>query len=134
MWPFRRQAGLALGKRGELLAAELLKRRGLRLLARNYRCPVGEVDLIVLDKSTRREFGAETIAFVEVKTRSSDRYTDPASAVNAEKRRRLRKVADYYLAGRNADGFNVRFDVVSIVAAQGQAPQITYIPDAFQNG
>jgi len=134
MWPFRRQAGLALGKRGELLAAELLKRRGLRLLARNYRCPVGEVDLIVLDKSTRREFGAETIAFVEVKTRSSDRYTDPAAAVNAEKRRRLRKVAGYYLAGRNADGFNVRFDVVSIVAAQGRAPQISYIPDAFQNG
>ena len=131
MSPFRRRQPPPLGPRGEKLALRFCKRRGLKLLARNYRCPVGEADLILLDVSTRRRNGAETIAFVEVKTRSSNRYTDPQAAVNAEKRRRLRKVAEYYLAERGAEGFNVRFDIVAIVARDGETPEIDYIPDAF---
>jgi len=103
----------------------------MKVLARNYRCPVGEADIIVLDKNTRHEQGGETIAFVEVKTRSSDRYTNPQAAVNADKRRRMRKIADYYLAMRNTDGFNVRFDIVAVVLTKETAPKITYIQDAF---
>lgn len=129
MWPFGRHEGL--GSRGEALARRFLKRRGLKILARNYRCPAGEIDLIALDASTRRSAGAETIAFVEVKTRSSDRYTDPEAAVDAEKRRRLKKVAETYLAARDAGGLNVRFDVVAVVARPGEKPQVRHIPDAF---
>ena len=134
MWPFGRKREVeSLGRRGERLAGRLLKRKGLKILARGYRCPAGEVDLIVLDRSTRRELGAETLVFVEVKTRTSDRYVDPKSAVNADKQRRIRKVARYYLARRAAEEFNIRYDIVSIVLPEGpgQRPQIKHIVDAF---
>jgi len=103
----------------------------MKILARNFRCPVGEADLVVLDSSTKNTSGLETIAFVEVKTRSSSRHTDPASAVNSEKRARLRKVARYYLATRKVDDLNVRFDVVAIVVGEDRDRQVEYIPDAF---
>lgn len=139
MWPFGRKrardaaAGQTgdLGRRGERIARKTLRKHGLEILAENYRCPDGEADLIALDPSTRKESGAETIAFVEVKTRASDRYTAPASAVNADKRRRMKKTADYYLRTHDADGFNVRFDIVSIVIRPGQEPQVQHIPGAF---
>jgi len=139
VWPFGRAReeespggdSADLGRRGEKLAQAALRKQGLRILARNYRCPAGEADLIALDIATRKETGAETIAFVEVKTRTSDRYTPPESAVNADKRRRMRKVADYYLSLRRVEAFRVRFDIVSIVIRDGQTPEIRYIPGAF---
>ena len=102
----------------------------MKILARNYRCAAGEIDLIALDESTRAS-GAETIAFVEVKTRSSDRHTDPEAAVDAEKRRHMKKAAETYLARRDAGGLNVRFDIVAVVARPGARPQVRYIPNAF---
>lgn len=138
MWPFRRTTSAGrtspagdLGQRGEALAAKFLKKKGMKILARNYRCPTGEVDLIALDAGTRKAIDVETIAFVEVKTRTSDRYTDPHSAVNAEKQRRLRRAAEYYLRARKAEDFNARFDIVSVVFQDGQAPKLEYIPEAF---
>ncbi len=79
MWPFRsgRSSSDGLGRRGEKLAARLLKQKGLKILARNYRCPIGEVDLIALDPATQRQIGAETLVIVEVKTRSSEAYVVP---------------------------------------------------------
>jgi len=129
MWPFG--SAKPLGQRGEALARNYLKRRGMKVLARNFRCPAGEIDLIALDRSTRGRDGAETIAFVEVKARRSDRYTDPASAVDGRKRERLRKTAEYYLSRVDADGFNARFDIVSIVFRDGAKPEVQHIPDAF---
>ena len=129
MWPFVRCKDL--GRRGEKIARRFLKRRGLKILACNYRCQAGEVDLIALDRSTRRESGAETVAFVEVKTRSSDRYTDPEFAVDSVKRRHLRKVARHYLTCHDTADLNVRFDIVAIVIPDGKKPQVKYIPNAF---
>jgi putative endonuclease len=131
VWPFGRRAKASTGQRGEQLASRYLRRQGMKVLARNYRCPAGEADLIVLDRSTRREMKAETIAIVEVKTRSSDRYTPPHSAVDSDKRRRLRAIANYYLATHPAEGFLLRFDVVSVVLAPDEQPRIEYLPDAF---
>ena len=145
MWPFRRKGCSdnaapadpsakpppSLGSQGEKIARACLRRQGMKILAENYRCPVGEADLIALDRATQKESGAETIVFVEVKTRSSDRYTDPEGAVNADKRRRLRKIADYYVSTRSAADFRVRFDIVSIVLRPGQEPQVRHIPNAF---
>ncbi len=113
------------------MAGKFLKRRGLKILARNYRCPAGEVDLIALDKSTRKITGAWTLCFVEVKTRRTDRYTDPSAAVNRDKQRRIRKVARHYLSTRPTDGYNVRYDIVSIVWPDQGRPRIEYQPDAF---
>ncbi len=133
MWFFRRGADVSggLGRKGERLALRLLKRRGLKLLARNYRCPAGEIDLIVLDKTADSTCGAETVVFVEVKTRSSDRYTAPEGAVDADKRRRMQKVADYYLNTRRTADLNVRFDIVAVVIRENEKPEIRHIPDAF---
>ena len=128
MWPFGRPPP-SLGQRGERLAAKHLQRQGLKILARNYRCPVGEADLIALDRSTKR-LGAETIVFVEVKSRSSDKYTDPESAVNADKRRRLRRVADHYVQRRDAHEYNLRFDIVAVIFS-GDTPTVRHTPDAF---
>jgi len=131
VWPFRRRGRSgALGRRGEDIARNYLKGQGLKILAVNYRCPAGEADLIALDCSAA-EAGSETLAFVEVKTRSCDAYTDPVSAVNADKQRRLRKIARYYLATRDANGFDVRFDIVSIVIPPGGRPRVAYYPGAF---
>ena len=59
MWPFARRDRSALGPRGEKLALKHLRKKGYAVLARNYRCPTGEADRVMLDKSTRRDAGAE---------------------------------------------------------------------------
>ncbi len=147
MWPFRRRADRSqldepgqrdkpghqkdLGRRGEKIARKFLKGQGLKILAGNYRCPTGEVDLIALDESTLKVDGAQTLVFVEVKARSSAKYTDPASAVNADKQQRIHKVARYYLASHETSDYNVRFDIISIVAREDQEPEIDHYPGAF---
>ena len=135
MWPFSRGIGGSrggdLGSRGEALARRFLKHRGLKILARNYRTPTGEVDLIALDTSTRKDLGAETVVFVEVKTRATDTHSAPESAVHAAKQRRLRKAAKHYLARHDIADRNVRFDVVSVVLGDDNTPRIHHIPDAF---
>jgi putative endonuclease len=103
----------------------------MKILATNYRCPSGEVDLIALDPSARAANGLETIVFVEVKTRSGDRYTSPESAVGLDKQRRLHRAARYYLAHRDTQGYLTRFDIVAIVLPAGQEPKLTYIENAF---
>ena len=131
MWPFRRKSRPGLGSRGEDLAKRFLARRGLKILARNYRCPAGEVDLIVLDSCTGSASQLGTIVFVEVKTRSSDRHTAPSSAVNSYKRKKLRSAASHYIGNHSAEGYNIRFDVISIVCEDGQPPRLEHIPEAF---
>ncbi len=135
MWPFRGdgtgRSDARLGRRGERLAARTLRREGLKILARNYRCPAGEVDLIALDPSTRAACGAETIAFVEVKTRASARHVAPESAVDRRKQRQLAGVASYYLAHHPAADYAVRYDVVSVIIADGADPDVRHIVDAF---
>jgi len=133
VWPFgKARQRRSLGERGEKLARRFLKRRGLKILATNYRCPAGEADLIALDRSTRRGGGGETVIFAEVKTRSSEKYTDPQAAVNAEKQRRIKKVARYYLREHDCERMNVRFDVVAIVTRGDEEPDLRYYADAFR--
>ncbi|MBL7222200.1 MAG: YraN family protein [Phycisphaerae bacterium] len=129
MWPFRPEK--TLGQHGEHLAARTLKRKGMKLLATNYRCPSGEIDIIALDPTTRRESGRETIVFVEVKTRSDDSYNTPESAVNASKRRRIRKAARYYLSRHPTEQYSIRYDIVAIVSPPDAKPQIKHIAAAF---
>jgi putative endonuclease len=130
MWPFGRPK--PSGPHGEHLARRYLLRSGFKILARNYRCPAGEIDLIALDRRPAEGPAGPTIAFVEVKTRRDDAWTDPAAAVDTEKRRRIRKAAAYYLAQRDSLGYNVRFDIVSVVLPAGARPHVQHIPDAFR--
>ena len=99
--------GIALGRRGERLAAQWYLDNGYEIVARNWRCAAGEVDLIA-----RR---ANLLVIAEVKTRVNDRFGVPATAVNAVKQRKLRRLAAIWLAGSPDRYGEVRFDVVSII-------------------
>jgi putative endonuclease len=115
-----------LGERGEATAARFLRRRGLRILARNYHCPIGEIDLVA------DHDGA--IVFVEVKTRASAEHGQPWEAVDREKRRKITRVAVHFLLQYRLTNRTVRFDVVAITGSVGwlRRPTIEHFPDAFQ--
>ena len=136
MWPFRRKPPTAaqLGRRGERLAERMLRRAGCKTLARNYRAANGEIDLIVLAPPEHPQGGAGTICFVEVKSRRSDRYTDPDDAVDSAKQARLRRAARAYLASRPgaATHYATRFDIVSVVWPADAKPRLRHLPAAFQ--
>lgn len=94
-----------IGNRGEDLAVKYLKEKGYKVLQRNFRTPLGEIDIIADDGGI--------LVFIEVKTRTDDSFGLPFEAVNARKRERMRKIALLYL--KNIDKERpVRFDVVSI--------------------
>lgn len=109
-----------LGKVGEKLVAEYLTGRGYVILKRNFVTPFGEADIVAEDKE-RGE-----IAFVEVKTRTSDGYGSPAEAVDYKKRERYKKIAAYYWAQTGKEP-NARFDVAEV----SSSGEIEYIEYAF---
>ncbi len=112
----------ALGRRGEDLAARRYESDGYSVIARNYRCRAGEIDLIL--------HRGNTIVFSEVKTRATDFFGDPSEAVNHAKRARLRRLATIWLAENPCYGMEVRFDVVSVVLDRSGARVARY-EDAF---
>ncbi|MEO0085210.1 MAG: YraN family protein [candidate division WOR-3 bacterium] len=112
-----------LGEAGEQLARTYLARRGLKVIEANHRSRLGEIDLVCRD--------ADTIVFIEVKTRASGRFGAPAAAVNLRKQARLRRLAEEYLIANDLESAPVRFDVLSIILAPGAAPELDYITGAF---
>lgn len=103
-------AARALGRAGEALAAEFYQAAGFEILARNWRCELGEIDLVCLSGST--------LVVCEVKARGSDRYGAPAEAVGRAKQQRLRRLAARFLAELGRSGLAVRFDVVSVLGGE----------------
>ena len=79
-----------IGVAGEALATEVLKAKGYYIIAQNYTCPYGEIDIIAIKE--------KVISFVEVKTRSSKQYGSPGEAVNFKKQRHIRNAARYFLS------------------------------------
>lgn len=112
-----------LGQEGEDLAAGFLRKKGYRLIQRNYRCKTGEVDLIVLDR--------RVVVFVEVKTRSDHSFGSPFEAVEARKQRKMIRAAQYFLHEKKLDQRDARFDVVGI-SWQGGRPVVEHIENAFE--
>ena len=114
-----------LGRWGEALAAEELRRRGCRLVEAGWRCRFGEVDLIAEE--------GPFLCFVEVKLRKDGRVAQAREFVDRRKQEKLRTTAQLYLA-EHPTQLQPRFDVVEIYAPQGLAtrvPEIYVIPDAF---
>lgn len=107
-----------LGRVGEDKAARFLRKRGCKILAKNYKNDIGEIDIVAKD--------GEVVAFVEVKTRTSDIYGEPSEAVTRNKRRKYALVATEYLVRNNLNDAPCRFDVVEI-----KNDEINYIKDAF---
>ena len=114
-----------LGQWGEEQVAEKLRREGWTVVARNFRCRMGELDIVAENKSF--------LAFVEVKLRKDDRFGSACEAVTPSKQRKLRAAAQYYLMSHSTR-LQPRFDVAEVYAPQGvrtQMPTIYYIEDAF---
>jgi putative endonuclease len=113
----------SLGRRGEDLACEVLRRRGYTVVERGFRTRTGEIDIIARD--------GPTTVFVEVRTRSGGSFGSPLESVNGQKRRRLCRMAAEYLAARRAADAACRFDVVSIVEERGAPPSVDVVRGAF---
>jgi len=112
----------AFGWKGEKQAARHLRRAGLKILVRRYRCRLGEVDLVARE--------GDTLVFVEVKTRESADHGDPAEAVTREKQQHISRVALDYLGRLGNPGIPVRFDVVEVISSSKPA-RCHHIRDAF---
>jgi len=113
----------AVGRYGEDVAVRHLTDAGLEIVARNWRCAEGEIDIVA------RERGALVIC--EVKTRSSVRFGLPAEAITRAKADRLRRLAYLWLQDHPAHGAEVRFDVVSVLRASAGAAVVEHIRAAF---
>lgn len=114
----------ALGQNGEDAACAHLKRRGYKILERNYRNRLGEIDIVASHQGR--------IVFVEVKMRRSLRFGSPKLSVTPTKQRKISMVALSYLKTRYTIDTPARFDVVSVLQQPGRQGQIEVIADAFE--
>lgn len=113
-----------LGALGEQLAVDHLTGQGWAILARNWRCRYGELDVIAADPAAR------TVVFVEVKTRTGDGFGGLAYAVTAGKVRRLRRLAGLWLAGQDSHWSAIRIDVIRVRVGRLSSsgiPEITHL-------
>ena len=112
-----------LGRHGEEAAAVFLKEAGYEILARNFRTPRGEIDIVASK--------GRMLAFVEVKTRRTQRFGRPAAAVDHRKQQKIIQSARWFLRKRHLDGCLCRFDVIEVCVA-GERWEIHHLPGAFE--
>lgn len=112
-----------LGQSGEEVAIDLLKKSGYKILVKNYRTKLGEIDIVARDK--------DTTCFVEVKTRQTEKFGLPQEAIFRSKQKKISKVAIKFLKDNNLLDKKARFDVVSVMYKEG-IPKIDLIKNAFE--
>lgn len=110
-----------LGRWGEETAAAYLKSKDFEVLAQNVRTPYGEIDLIARQN--------EAVIFVEVKTRSSDKFGHPEVSVNARKQEHMLAAAEHYAAEHNIHHWQI--DVIAVFGRPGSRPEIRHFEDAI---
>jgi len=114
---------LRRGELGERAAKKHLQKLGLKFLAANFHSERGEIDLIFRE--------GDCLVFVEVKTRSSEDWTRPATAVDARKRRLLSQTALDYLRLLKNPKVKIRFDIMEVLLADGDVQEIRHLPNTF---
>ena len=114
---------IALGKQGEEIALKYLKKKAYKIIERNYRSRLGEIDIIASHKGAT--------VFIEVKTRGNTDFGLPQESVDERKQQHMARVALNYIRHKGLPDGNFRFDVVGIDFFSGK-PEITLIKDAFQ--
>jgi len=114
-----------LGTKGEQLAVKFLKREGYKIIQRNYRCKLGEIDIIA-----ERD---RTLAFVEVKTRQTDAFGLPQDSVTPTKKNQISRAALSYIKENKLIGRSCRFDVIAVTfSGESRKPRIEHIKNAFE--
>lgn len=113
-----------MGRRGEKIALTFLKKRGYHILDTNFRCRLGELDIVAEENGQ--------IVFIEVKTRQSFDFGLPEDSLNYPKRQRLSRLALFYLTRYNLQKYPCRFDVVAILLDQKKIKNINLIKNAFE--
>ena len=114
---------LRRGELGERAARKHLRKLGLKFLTANFRSERGEIDLVFRD--------ADGLVFVEVKSRSSEDWTRPATAVDARKRRLLSQTALDYLKLLKNPQVKIRFDIVEVLLQEGEVQEVRHLPNTF---
>lgn len=109
----------ALGRFGEDLAVQRLRQEGLRILDRNWRCAVGEIDIVARE--------GDCLVICEVKTRRRLTHGSPVEAVGPRKMRRLRELAVHWLAEHRMYVPAIRFDVIGVIQPPEGGPIVTYL-------
>jgi putative endonuclease len=111
------------GDAGEQIAVSFLERLGYRIAARNFRLRTGEIDIVAWDGAT--------LVFVEVKTKTQQKFGQPEEMVTRRKQRTLERVAMAYIQRHEWAGTDIRFDVIAVQMAPNRAVDVTHIPSAF---
>ncbi len=118
--------GETLGARGERVATQYLRRRGLQIVGQGVRDSLGELDIVAIDR--------RTVVYVEVKTRRSDAHDRPADAVDRHKRFRISRAAAAFAKRNNVEGCRTRFDIIEVVWPDDNLPpRINHISSAFES-
>ena len=104
---------MKLGCWGEQIAEKYLIKKGYLIVARNFRCKLGEIDIIALD--------GKELVFIEVKTRQNQNYGLPCEAITASKIKHLKRTAAYYMAVNSVNNKDVRLDVIEILKKEVQS-------------
>lgn len=115
----------SMGLAGEEIASRYLRKRGYRILERNYRSPFGELDIIAAR--------AGELVFCEVKARTMGDVEEALTAVDARRRERMARAASYYLSRENPGFSRCRFDVIALLKSGGKW-KIVHVEDAFVMG
>ena len=113
------------GAYGELAVGRYLRENGYNIVSANYRCRMGEIDIIASER--------KYICFVEVKTRSDNSLMKPCDAVDSQKQKRIITTAQFFLA-HNAIKLQPRFDVAEVYMKNGGDVEINYIKNAYDGG
>lgn len=114
------------GKTGEDIATRYLINQGYYIHDRNFRCKLGEIDIIAIDKIDKNE-----LVFIEVKTRNQNIFGNPAEAIDYRKINHIYKVAEYYLMINNLEHAFVRLDVIEVYEKSNNKIQINHIKNAI---
>jgi putative endonuclease len=113
-----------LGQWGEKTGEKFLKRKGLKILTRNFSCKTGEIDLVMVDHDGG-------IVFVEVRTRADEKFAEVEDSITSPKKARLQRAARYFLTTHKIEDRPCRFDIITIVLGQTGRPQIRHYQNAF---
>jgi putative endonuclease len=119
----RTESRQEVGRRGEDLACAELERQGLAVLARNWRCRWGEIDIVAADRS---ETGV-TLVFCEVKCRSGLGFGHPLEAITYAKLRTLRQLAAHWMRENQVTARFIRVDAIGVVLVAGEEPSLTHV-------